>query len=57
MKIILYKQKNYGRFSDSRRKGDVMDINEIAMILIIFKSTIISLALLLKEMRLNALKS
>ena len=30
MKIILYKQKNYGRFSDSRRKGDVMDINEIA---------------------------
>ena len=30
MKIILYKQKNYVRFSDSRRKGDVMDINEIA---------------------------
>lgn len=30
MKIILYKQKNFGCFSDPRRKGNVMDTNEIA---------------------------
>ncbi len=34
-----------------------MDINEIAKILIIFRSIINSVALLLKEMRLNALNS